>query len=198
MKLAQIWIDQKNYLLTEHLLTEQSLDDGIEELSSKAGSVLLPPSNISIEGKKNWIRQFWDDNKGKIAIGALGAAAIAALYMSGISLVPFGINIGIDVLKKTVKGLNTDEILKQKPLLQAVISGYKKVFIKNVDKWIPIDYQELANMAANATPDQNGFRIKVIEAPDSRVTNLKNLLQSLKNAGLSDNEIMFQNELFSP
>ena len=192
MKTLNEWIDQRN-----QLLIEQSLDAGIEELSSKVGST-LPDPDIGVEGKKSWIRKFWDNHKGKIAVGALGAAAIAALYMSGISLLPFGINAGLNAIKTTAKGLSSKEILTQKPLLQAVISDYKKLFVKDSDKWVPIDYKSLADVAANATPDQNGFKIKIFQTPDSRVTNLNNLLQNLKDVGLSDDEIMIPSELFSP
>jgi len=115
----QNWTEWKH--AKDQLVLENQLDQGIVELISNAKSNETPPPAQNIEQKKSWIRQFWDNHKGKIVIGALGAAAIAALYMSGISLPGLGgaaLRLGRGALRKK----ETDAADKSRTYVRAFAS----------------------------------------------------------------------------
>lgn len=188
----KLFIEQ-NQLLTEN----QQLDSGIEQLLSLTKSNETPPITQNPKEKKSWIREFWNNHKNKIIIGSLTTAAIAALYLSGISITGLGIGGGIKALFNG--DISSNDILNKiagKPIT-ALLSNYNDVFVKNGDNWIPVSREDLIKLAQAATPSGDGLKIKLLKAADSRVSNELKTLELLKQFGLDDDNIFMSDQIWN-
>lgn len=193
-----MYLNFKLFIEQNQLLTEsQQLDSGIEQLLSLTKSNETPPITQNPKEKKSWIREFWNNHKNKIIIGSLTTAAIAALYLSGISITDLGIGGGIKALFNG--DISSNDILNKiagKPIT-ALLSNYNDVFVKNGDNWIPVSREDLIKLAQAAMPSGDGLKIKLLKAADSRVSNELKTLELLKQFGLDDNNIFMSDQIWN-